>query len=64
MAGKSGFPGPYVDSVPREGADSMMEYPPFEKMAIGAHGQGLPKGGMNDLKSLDHVGGSAGKKKS
>lgn len=63
MAGKSGFPGPYVDSVPREGSDPMMEYVPFDKMGIGARASGTPKGGMNDLKSLDHVGGTTGSKK-
>ena len=63
MAGKSGFPGPYKNDVPREGSDPMMEYPPFDKMGIGARASGTPKGGTNDIKSLDHVGGTTGSKK-
>ena len=63
MAGKSGFPGPYKNDVPSEGAEPMMEYIPFKNMGIGARPSGMPKGGTNDLKSLDHVGGTTGSKK-
>lgn len=57
------FPGPYKGDVPREGTEPIMETVPFDKMGIGARGSGLPKGGTNDVKSLDHVGGTTGGKK-
>ena len=43
----------------------MMEYVEFEKMGIGARPAGLPKGGVNDIKSLEHIGkdGSRGSAK-
>jgi hypothetical protein len=34
---------------------SMMEYVEFDKMGIGARPSALPKGGINDIKSLEHV---------
>ncbi len=37
----------------------MMEYVDFEKLGIGARASGLPKGGVNQIRSLEHVGGSA-----
>jgi hypothetical protein len=56
------FPRPYVNAVPKEGSDPMMVTVDFDKMGIGARSSGLPKEGMNQIKSLEHVGGSAGKK--
>ena len=58
------FPRPYVNSVPEEGNESMMVYVPFKTMGIGARPSGLPKGGVNDIKSLTHTGsdGTGGKK--
>ena len=58
------FPKPYKDDVPREGSEPIMEYPPFDKLGIGARASGMPKSGTNGVKSLDHVGGttSGGKK--
>jgi hypothetical protein len=59
------FPRPYVDTVPKvEGGEGMMQYVPFDKMGIGARPSGLPKDGVNDIKSLTHVGedGTSGKK--
>ena len=57
------FPKPYVNSVPREGSETIMEYVPFDKMGIGARSSGLPNGSVNDIKSLEHVGRTAGSKK-
>jgi hypothetical protein len=57
------FPKPYVNTVPREGSDGMMEYVPFDKMGIGARASGLPTGGTNNVKSIEHVGKTAGGKK-
>ena len=56
---ESKFPRPYVDSVPKENAEPMMEYVDFARMGIGARSSGLPQGGVNGTKSLDHVGKSA-----
>lgn len=56
------FPRPYVNDVPAEGADKTMVYPPFDKLDIGARSSGLPKNNLNEIRSLDHVGGTAGKK--
>lgn len=57
------FPRPYVNSVPTEGQEGMMEYVPFDRLGIGARSSGM-KGAMPmSPKSLDHVGGSAGGKK-
>ena len=55
------FPGPYVNSVPKNPNNvPQMEYvEDFSKLGIGARSSGLPKGGVNNLKSLDHVGSSA-----
>lgn len=63
MAGtKPGFPGPYVDNVPAEGSDKMMEYTNFDHMGIGARKSTLNTVDQSGPKPLDHVGGSAGKK--
>ena len=59
------FPRPYVNEVPKEeGGESMMQYVPFKTMGIGARPSGLPKGSVNDIKSLTHTGsdGTGGKK--
>ncbi len=61
MASKGSFPRAYVNDVPAEGQARNMEYVPFDKLDIGARSSGLPKGTMNGIKSLEHVGGSAGK---
>ena len=53
------FPRPYVDSVPKEGNEPMMEYVDFDKLGIGARKSGMPGGDMNQIKSLEHVGKSA-----
>jgi hypothetical protein len=61
MATKGGFPRAYVNDIPREGAEGLMEYiPSFDTLGIGARRSGLPKGGVNNIKSLDHVGGGQG----
>jgi hypothetical protein len=59
MAGR--FPKPYQDSVPTT-EDPMMVGVDKNKMGIGARSSGLPKESMNGIKSIEHVGGSAGKK--
>ncbi len=58
MAGN--IPKPYVNDVKVD--EKIMEYVPFNRMGIGARSSGLPKENLNGVKSLDHVGGSAGKK--
>lgn len=37
-----------------------MEYVNFDRLGIGARNSGLPNNDMNAIKSLDHVGKSAG----
>ena len=56
---ESKFPRPYQDNVPKENAEPMMEYVDFARMGIGARSSGLPQGGVNGVKSLEHVGNSA-----
>lgn len=53
------FPRAYVNDVPKEGTSPMMEHVDFDKLGIGARASGLPKGGVNNVKSLEHVGTSA-----
>jgi hypothetical protein len=60
MAGT--LPRPYMSDVKKD--ESIMVYIPTETMGIGARRSGLPKESMNGVKSLDHVGSSAGKGKS
>jgi hypothetical protein len=36
-----------------------MEYTTFPTMGIGARNSGLPKGNVNEIKGLDHVGSNA-----
>ena len=56
------FPRPYLDSVPKDPENTpQMEYTKFSKMDIGARASGLPKNNVNEIKSLDHVGGDASK---
>jgi hypothetical protein len=56
------FPRPYVDSVPKDPENvAQMEYVKFPTMDIGARPSGLPKGSVNDIKSLEHVGDNATK---
>ena len=57
------FPKAYSSDVAVD--RGMMEYVEFEKMGIGARPAGLPKGSVNDIKSLEHVGkdGSRGSAK-
>ena len=59
------FPKPYTSNIPEGGDRSLIEYPPFDKMDIGARSSGLPKGeGVpNGIKSIDHVGKTTGKGK-
>jgi hypothetical protein len=57
------FPKPYKDDVPREGSEPIMEYVPFDKLDIGARSSGLPKGGTNNVKSLEHEGKTTGGRK-
>ena len=63
MATNSGFPRPYTNMVPGEGAEQMMEYVPFDKLGIGARPSGKPKGSINagDRMNIDHVGKGVGK---
>lgn len=56
------FPRPYVNSVPREGSDPMMEYVPLDKLGIGARKSGMPDSASDGPKSLEHVGGTTGRK--
>lgn len=60
-------PRAYVNDVPthvKGGSTPPMEYvEDFTKLGIGARSSGLPKEGVNNIKSLDHVGGSAGGRK-
>jgi hypothetical protein len=59
MAGQ--IPRPYVSTVPDK-PDPITETVDFVNMGIGARKSGMPKGGMNNVRSIEHVGGSAGKK--
>lgn len=51
-------PGPYVNTVPKEGADPLVKVVPFDHTAIGANGDGMPKGLRNNGMGIDHVGGT------
>lgn len=55
------FPKAYTSEVKRD--DSLMVYPTFDTMGIGARKSGLPKEASAGPKALEHVGGSAGGKK-
>ena len=54
----SRFPKQYVNDVRVD--NQIMEYVDFPKMGIGARPSGLPKENLNGIKSLEHVGKSAG----
>jgi hypothetical protein len=54
------IPGPYVNDVKQD--DGLMVYPPFPTMDIGARKSGQPPQAPTGPKSLDHVGGNAGKR--
>jgi len=54
----SRFPKPYVNDVKIDPA--IMEYVNFPTMGIGSRPSGLPKDSLNQIKSLEHVGKSAG----
>jgi|HubBroStandDraft_6_1064221.scaffolds.fasta_scaffold23820_2 hypothetical protein len=60
MATSGQFPKAYVGDVPREGSDPLMVTVPFDNLGIGARKSAMPKGGANNIRGLDHVGGSAG----
>ena len=47
------FPGPYQNST--EVDRSVMNYVDFDKMDTGARASGLPKGGIKNSNSIDHV---------
>ncbi len=53
---QSRFPGPYVNST--EVDHSIMEYVPMNSLDIGARVSGMPKGGIKNSNSIDHVGNS------
>lgn len=61
MTGSSGrIPSPYLHDVKVD--HGLMHYPPFERMDIGARASGLPSAASEGPKSLEHVGGSVGKR--
>ena len=55
------LPKPSITDVAKD--SSIMVYVDTEKMGIGARSSGLPKSASTGPGSLEHVGGSAGKKK-
>jgi len=56
------FPAPYKNDVPKNPENTaQMEYVHFPTLGIGARPSGLPKNNVNEIKSLDHVGGDATK---
>ena len=51
------FPRPYTNTVPKNPESvPQMEYVEFPRLGIGARNSGIPKGGVNNIKSLEHVG--------
>ena len=48
------FPKAYTSDVKVD--NGMMEYVPFDDMGIGARPSAQPKGNVNEIKSLEHVG--------
>lgn len=56
-----GLPKAPIDTVKID--SSIMVYPPFDKMDIGANASGLPSG-LQGPNSIEHVGSSAGKGRS
>jgi hypothetical protein len=59
MADRGKFPKPYVDSVPEEGKDPMMQTVDFDRMGIAARSSAMPKSGSDGPLPIEHVGGSA-----
>ena len=55
------FPKATTDGVKRD--DSLMVYPTFAQMGIGARASGLPSKASDGPKNLEHVGTSSSKKK-
>jgi len=53
-------PGPYLNSVPKEGNDPIMQTVDFNSNAIGANAAGMPDGTRGNKLTLPHVGGSVG----
>lgn len=56
------FPRAYVNSVPKEGADPIMETVDFQRMGIGARNSGVPKNPSEGPKTIEHVGKGTGGK--
>ena len=57
-------PRAYLNDVPKEGTDPVMEYVDFPVLGIGARKSGQPTGVDAGRKmNLDHVGGTAGGKR-
>ena len=54
------IPGPYVNDTKID--EALMEYVPFNNMGIGARPSGLPKGSLNQMRDIEHVGDSDGKR--
>jgi hypothetical protein len=54
MSTSGKFPKAYSDTVAVD--RGLMEYVEFEKMDIGARPSAQPKGNVNEIKSLEHVG--------
>ena len=52
------FPRPYTNTVPKnpENVPQMEYVESFARLGIGARNSGVPKGGVNNIKSLEHVG--------
>lgn len=57
----TGFPKPYANDVKKD--ESLMQYIPTDHMGIGARKAAMPAKASEGPKSLEHVGGSAGKSK-
>jgi len=57
------FPKPYVNNVPMEGSEKVMEYVNFDRLGIGARNSGVPKNVAEGPKRIEHVGDNAASKK-
>lgn len=53
------FPGPYINKC--DVNDPVMIRVDLDKMDIGARTSGMPKGGIKNDMSIEHVGGTEGK---
>ena len=56
---KGSFPAPYLNSVREE--DPIMKRVPMDTLDIGARKSGLPKGGISNNVTINHVGESTPK---